>query len=52
MALIRPLLLAALVPMSLAACGGDPKQEVIVPEGTHHHYVGNKVLVPTNNATI
>jgi hypothetical protein len=48
MAFFRPLLLAAaLVPMSLVACGGG--DSVITPVGTHYHYVVNKAFVPTNN---
>src|SRR5512132_4527035 len=44
----RPFLLAAAVlPMSLVACGGDDGQPV--PEGMHYHYVANKVFVPTSN---
>jgi hypothetical protein len=44
----RPFLLAAaaLVPMSLVACGGDDGGTP-TPEGTHYHYVANKVFVPT-----
>jgi len=46
----RPLLLAAaaLVPMSLAACGGDDGGQP-TPEGAHTHYVANKVFVPTSS---
>src|SRR5450432_792452 len=48
MAFFRPLLLAAaLVPMSLVACGGG--DEVITPVGAHYHFVVNKAFVPTNN---
>jgi hypothetical protein len=47
MAFHRSLLLSALIPTSLFACGGG--SDTIVPEGTHYHYVANKVLVPTNN---
>lgn len=44
----RPFLLAAAVlPMSLVACGGDDGE--IVPEGEHYHYVVNKAFVPTTN---
>jgi len=39
--------LAAVVPMSLVACGGG--DDVITPVGAHYHYVVNKALVPTNN---
>ncbi len=46
MAFHRSLLLATLVPMSLVACGSSG---TVVPEGTHYHYVANRVLVPTNN---
>lgn len=45
----RPLLLAAaLVPMSLAACGGSDGGQP-TPEGAHTHYVANKVFVPTSS---
>ena len=50
MAFTRSFLLAALaavVPMSLVACGGG--NDVITPVGAHYHYVVNKALVPTNN---
>jgi hypothetical protein len=50
MAFFRPFLLAALVPMSVAACGGDSTPGTITPEGTHYHYVANRALVPTTNA--
>src|SRR5262245_35881969 len=44
----RPFLFAAAVlPLSLVACGGDDGP--VVPEGMHYHYVGNQVLVPTTN---
>jgi hypothetical protein len=45
----RPFLLAAaaLVPMSLVACGGDDGGQP-TPEGMHYHYVANKVFVPTS----
>jgi hypothetical protein len=44
----RPLLLAAaLVPMSLVACGGSDGQPT--PTGAHTHYVANKVFVPTSS---
>ena len=45
----RPCLLAAaaVLPMSLVACGGDDGQPV--PEGMHYHYVVNKAFVPTTN---
>ncbi len=44
----RPFLLAAaLMPMSLVACGGD--DGAVVPMGTHYHYVANQVFVPTSN---
>ncbi|HEX5062243.1 MAG TPA: hypothetical protein VFV99_22890 [Kofleriaceae bacterium] len=45
----RPFLLAAaaMLPMSLVACGGDDGQPV--PEGTHYHFVANQVFVPTSN---
>jgi hypothetical protein len=39
---------AALMPMSLVACGGGDDGNV-VPEGTHYHYVANKVFLPTSN---
>jgi hypothetical protein len=45
----RPFLLAAAVlPMSLVACGGDDGG-TIVPEGEHYHYVVNQAFVPTTN---
>jgi hypothetical protein len=46
----RPFLFAAaaLVPMSLVACGGDDGGQP-TPEGMHYHYVANKVLVPTSS---
>lgn len=43
----RSLLLAALVPISLVACGGSDGQPV--PTGMHYHYVANKVFVPTSS---
>jgi hypothetical protein len=46
----RPFLLAAaLMPMSLVACGGDDGGGNVTPEGTHYHYVANQVFVPTSN---
>lgn len=46
----RPFLLAAAVlPVSLVACGGDDGEGNVVPEGEHYKYVANKVLVPTTN---
>jgi hypothetical protein len=45
---LRALLLAALIPMSLAACGGG--NETITPAGTHYKYVVNKALVPVTIA--
>ncbi len=44
----RPLLLAALIPMSLAACGSSA--ETITPAGTHYKYVVNKALIPVTIA--
>lgn len=45
----RPTLLAAAAILpSLVACGGDDGQPV--PEGTHYHYVANKVFVPTSGS--
>jgi hypothetical protein len=44
----RPFLLAAALIPSFVACGGDDGGTVI-PEGTHYHYIANKVLVPTTN---
>jgi hypothetical protein len=45
----RPFLAAAaLSSMSLVACGGGDDGN-IVPEGTHYHYVANKVFLPTSN---
>jgi len=43
----RPYLLAAVIPASLVACGGD--SGTVVPEGTHYHYVVDSVAVPTNS---
>lgn len=43
----RSLLLAALVPMSLVACGGSSGQPT--PTGMHYHFVANKVFVPTSS---
>src|SRR5437868_1216590 len=43
----RQLLLAALVPMSLVACGGSDGAPT--PEGAHTHYVSNKIFVPTSS---
>lgn len=48
MALRTILLAAAALLPSLAACGGDDGGQPI-PEGTHYHYVANKVFVPTTN---
>lgn len=45
---IRPFLLAAILPLSLVACGGDDGGTVI-PEGTHYQYVSKRAFVPTNN---
>ena len=46
----RPFLLAAaLMPVSLVACGGDDGGGNVTPEGTHYHYVANQVFVPTSN---
>ena len=42
------LLAAALVPMTLAACGGSGDDQP-TPEGPHYHYVANKVFVPTSS---
>ena len=47
MAFIRPYMFAALLPMSLVACGSDTSQPK--PEGMHYHYVANQINVPTNN---
>src|SRR6059058_5455945 len=45
----RPFLLAAaLIPMSLVACGGSGDSQP-TPEGAHTHYVANKVFVPTSS---
>src|SRR3569623_2957306 len=44
----RTFLLAALVPMSLVACGGGGDDQP-TPEGPHYHYVANKVFVPTSS---
>ncbi len=43
----RSLLLAALVPMSLVACGGSSGQPT--PTGMHYHFVANKIYVPTSS---
>jgi hypothetical protein len=50
MASIRPLfcLAAAVLPLTLAACGDDGGGTVI-PEGEHYQYVSKKAFVPTNN---
>lgn len=46
----RPFLLAAaLMPMSLVACGGDDGDDQPIPEGPHYHYVANKVFLPESN---
>ncbi len=43
----RPFLLAAAVmPLSLVACGGDDGG-TIIPEGPHYHYVANQAFIPT-----
>lgn len=45
----RPTSLAAVALLSsIVACGGDDAGNVI-PEGTHYHFVANKVFVPTTN---
>jgi hypothetical protein len=45
----RPFMLAAAVlPLSLVACGGGDDGQP-VPEGTHYHYVINQAFVPTTN---
>jgi hypothetical protein len=45
----RPFMLAAAVmPLSLVACGGGDDGQPI-PEGTHYHYVANQAFVPTTN---
>jgi hypothetical protein len=43
----RPFLLAALVSMSLVACD-DASEGQTTSERPHHHYVANKMYVPTN----
>jgi hypothetical protein len=43
----RSLLLAALVPMSLVACGGSDGAPT--PTGMHYHFVANKIFVPTSS---
>ena len=45
----RPFMLAAaaVVPMSLVACGGEDGQPV--PEGEHYQYVANAAFIPTTN---
>ncbi len=49
MAFRSTLLAAACLLPSIAACGGDDGEGNVVPEGTHYHYVANKVFVPTTN---
>jgi hypothetical protein len=49
MAYLRTFLLAAVVPLTLAACGGGGGGGEPTPVGTHYHYVANKIYVPTNN---
>lgn len=45
----RPFLLAAAVlPLSLVACGGDDGGD-ITPEGEHYQYVVNQAFIPTTN---
>jgi hypothetical protein len=44
---VRPYLLAAAALLPIASCGGD--DGLIIPEGTHYHYVANAVFVPSNN---
>ncbi|MDX2090900.1 MAG: hypothetical protein SFX73_23775 [Kofleriaceae bacterium] len=51
MASIRPFLLAAALPFTLVACGGDDGGvDQPTPEGPHYQTVSKKVLVPTNNS--
>lgn len=45
----RPFVLAALIPMTFVACGGDDSSQP-TPEGMHYHYVANKVYVPTSSS--
>jgi hypothetical protein len=45
----RSFLLAACLPLSLAACGGSEDSGSVVPEGTHYGYVVSKASVPTSN---
>jgi hypothetical protein len=45
----RSLLLAAFVPVSIVACGGDDGGSV-TPTGMHYHYVVNKATVPTSSS--
>lgn len=46
---IRPFLLAAVLPMTLVACGGDDGGGTVIPEGEHYQYVSSKAFVPENN---
>lgn len=50
----RAFLLAAacLLPLPIAACGGDGGSETIVPEGTHYGYVVSKANVPTTDVEV
>ena len=49
MAFFRSSLSAALLSVSLVACGGSGSGQP-TPEGMHYHYVANKVNVPTSNS--
>jgi hypothetical protein len=44
---------AALSSLALVACGGsDGGNEVIVPQGEHHHYVLKNLFVPTSTTAV
>lgn len=49
MASIRPFLLAAALPLTLVACGGDDGSGPVTPEGPHYQTVSKEVLIPTTN---
>jgi hypothetical protein len=51
MAFFRSSLSAALLSVSLVACGGSGGGGTVTPEGMHYHYVANKVNVPTSGAS-
>jgi len=43
---------ACAAPLSIAACGSSDSDAPIIPEGTHHGYVVNSVLIPTTPAQV